>query len=69
VNRFNLLGTPTEPLLVLESTPVQPGDEDISIDEARADWSNVTLAAGGGCHEPTCLGRNISCLACVDRRR
>src|SRR5690242_16024314 len=41
----HLLGTEAEPLLVLERLPVEPGDEEISIDEARADWSNVTLAA------------------------
>jgi hypothetical protein len=41
----HLLGTADEPLLVLEHLPIAPGDEEISIDEARADWSNVTLAA------------------------
>ena len=41
----HLLGAPATPLLVLEKIPVEPGDEEISIDEARADWSNVTLAA------------------------
>ena len=41
----NLLGTPTAPLLVLDKSRVEPDDEEISIDEARADWSNVTLAA------------------------
>jgi hypothetical protein len=40
-----LLGTADEPLLVLERLAIEPGDEEISIDEARADWSNVTLAA------------------------
>jgi hypothetical protein len=40
-----LLGTETEPLLELAPPPVKPDDEEISIDEARADWSNVTLAA------------------------
>jgi hypothetical protein len=41
----HLLGTATEPLLVLERSPTNSGDKKISIDEARADWSNVTLAA------------------------
>ena len=41
-----LLGTPAEPLLVLErGLPAGPDDVEVSIDEARADWSNVTLAA------------------------
>jgi hypothetical protein len=40
-----LLGTEAEPLLLLESLPTEPNDEEISLDEARADWSNVTLAA------------------------
>lgn len=40
-----LLGSEAEPLLALDRTAVALGDEEISIDEARADWSNVTLAA------------------------
>ncbi len=41
----HLLGTEAEPLLELGPPPVKLDDEEISIDEARADWSNVTLAA------------------------